>query len=414
MAQQGGQGGGGAPPPPPPAPLLMSPFEGALDLASSEGTRLFIQATKGLEEKHLYDGKPASLGNFLDKVQVRVMTCHWEVIFHITLQDGAPETANLLGDHGRVSLDRVKVVRDARNQGPVTRERQCARMAYVFLMNSITDRALSVASSRYTEINEDGPTLLKVLLSETALGTRMSAFQIKHKLGKLSLKSYSYKVDEMHDDVRCDVKLLHAANETHQDLPLNLFNAYAPAPSEDFQFEVRTLRNEYNRDSTITAEQIMTRIQPVYDDLKSQGKWVTKDPKDAQIVALKAQVQKLENTMGTRLSTDGNTSSTKGQTQSKPKVDDKGKNAKRSPPPQWKFKNPNDDKEMSKDGITYYWCLYHSNPSDRRKKGMWVRHSPSEVCKAKEKAEARKSGSGLQANIAQLDNDADSLLGDQE
>ena len=32
----------------------------------------------------------------------------------------------------------------------------------------------------------------------------------------------------------------------------------------------------------------MSRIQPVYNDLKAQGKWLTKDPKDAQIIMLKA------------------------------------------------------------------------------------------------------------------------------
>ncbi len=75
----------------------------------------------------------------------------------------------------------------------------------------------------------------------------MSAFQIKAQLGKLSLKSYGYKVEEMHADVRKNIKLLKAARETHADLPLNLFNAYESAPSEEFRFEIRSLKHRYNQ-----------------------------------------------------------------------------------------------------------------------------------------------------------------------
>ena len=353
--------------------LLLSPFDAPLDLTTSEGTRLFNTATRGFESEEKYDGSPANLSEFLDKVQVRVMTCRWENIFIMTIEAGGTATANLLDDHGALSLERVKEVRDARNAAAnVTREQQCASMAYIFLMNSIKDRALQLASNRSTEIAKDGPTLLKILLAETATGTRMSAFQIKAQLGKLSLKSYGYKVEEMHADVRKNIKLLKAARETHADLPLNLFNAYESAPSEEFRFEIRSLKHRYNQGEALTGEQIMSTVQPVYDDLKAQGKWITKDPKDAEIIALKAQIQKLEAKMPSKQDNDDKEG--KRAQRGKGKGKGKGKDdKKRRQKPEWYYQNPNNQERMTKDGKNYRWCAPHPNPYDSNSKGIHFR-----------------------------------------
>ena len=170
-----------------------------------------------------------------------------------------------------------------------------ALMLFHFVYNSLGPAAQKKLNTRLAEIDQDGPLLLKTVLDDTFVASTASTFTIKEQFYDLNLKKYRWNVLSLNQDVReKKVDLMaagHATDET--DLIITLFRAYATATNEEFNNAILFWKNEWTSQAFTTAEELMTRADAKYVELKSMGTWGKRSDKDEQIIALTAKVNEL-------------------------------------------------------------------------------------------------------------------------
>lgn len=113
------------------------------------------------------------------------------------------------------------------------------------------------------------------------------------------------------------------------------------------------------------------QAEAIYLDMVEKGQWSQKDPRDENIMALTAMLQKQSNFIAAFT-----VSSFSGVQQKSSTV--LSSSPKWRPIPPWEFQREPGSSMMKKGNQTYYWCSYHYQD------GMWVTHTPNS-CKRREK-----------------------------
>jgi len=361
-------------PPPPPMAIILSPWEGEIDLNTKHGKSLWDEGIKPIETKFTGQGK--DLVRFLALISNQVSKCRW---MNVTTIGGM----NLLTRYGEITREDVIQARAARRAAVVTtlaeaRPQINALMMFHFIYNSLGPAAQKKMNTRLGEIDQDGPLLLKTVLDDTFVASTASTFTIKEQFYDLNLKKYKWNVLSLNQDVReKKVDLMaagHATDET--DLIITLFRAYATATNEEFKNSILFWKNEWTSQAFTTAEELMMRADAKYVELKSMGTWGKRSDKDEQIIALTAKINEL--TKGGP-SKQGNS---------------KSESEKKNQVPKWKY-----DKSLSKgatyerNGKTYHWC---TGPGHQGK-AMWVVHTPG-TCTAQRGGSQPSSNNHSNAN----------------
>jgi len=334
--------------------IIVSPWQQDINLTTKHGSSLWNEGTKPVDEK--FTGQGRDVPRFIALIKNHVSKCYLTGIIMINGK-------NLLSDYGITSLEEVKRARDARNAVIPTTLREAqpkikAQILFHFIYGSLGSLPLRKISTRLEEIQQDGPTLLKVVLVDTFVATQAHTFKIKEQLYDLQLKAFKWNVQTMNQSVREIVVDLQAAGHSfgNDDIMIALFRAYAGSTNDEFKNAVMYWKNEWNNGSLASAEELMVKADGKYDELKKAGTWSKSSEKDEQIIALTARIETLQKevTKGKGTST---SSSQKGA----------GKYA-------WKY-----DRSLSasatyvRDGKTFKWC---TGPG-HNKKAMWVSgHEP--------------------------------------
>ena len=134
-----------APPPPPPrqgggqanaAPILISPWQGTIDLSTKTGKALWDEGIKSLETK--FSGQGKDVVRFLADVHNRVDKCEWHQIITFT------NDQDLLNNWGKITKEEVIQARDDRDLIVVTNLQQArpqinALMMFHFLYDSAAE-----------------------------------------------------------------------------------------------------------------------------------------------------------------------------------------------------------------------------------------------------------------------------------
>jgi hypothetical protein len=341
-----------------PPTILLSPWDGDLDLSQKTGKALWDEGIKPLENK--FSGNGRDLVRFLADVTNRTKKCKWQAQLTIAGK-------NLLTNYGEITIAEVEAARALRLAAPVTsladaRPKVNALMLYFFIYDSLGEVPQKKLSTKLSYIDQDGPLLLKVVLDQTFVATQASTFAIKEKFYALTLKQYKWNVQLLNQDVREKlVDLLAAGNASDEtDILISLFRAYKTATNEEFLHAVDYWKNEWSAGSLITAEALMDKADKKYAELRDLGTWGKRSAKDDQIVALLSQVDALKKQGG------GNAGKGEGK---KPTAGNKKKG------PQWKFdRSASSTNELTKNGKTYKWC---TGPG-HNKTPMWVVHEPGQ------------------------------------
>jgi hypothetical protein len=215
------------------------------------------------------------------------------------------------------------------------------------------------------EIQQDGPTLLKIVLVDTFVATQAHTFKAKEQLYDLQLKAYKHNVQTMNQGVREIMVDLQAAGHSvgNDDIMITLFRAYSGSTNDEFRNSVMYWKNEWNNGSLTSAEELMIKADAKYDELKKAGTWGRSTDKDEQIIALTAKLDSLQKEMVSGKSS--SSTSTDSAPSKKPKMKDA-----------WKYdRSLSATATYSRDGKTYKWC---SGPG-HNKKPMWVcGHEPGQ------------------------------------
>jgi len=241
---------------------------------------------------------------------------------------------------------------------------------YHFIYDSLGPMPQKKIATKLDEIDEDGPTLLKVVLDDTFSAMMITTFSIREKFHELNLKKYRWNVQLLNQDVREKrVDLLAAGMRSDEsDMIFSLFKAYSTSTNEEFKQTITYWKNEYTSGVWTTAEDLMVRAEAKYIELRDLGTWGKKSPKDDQIIALTSKVSELEGSE---------------------KKDGSGKKKNKGKAVVWKL-----DKKLSKtnelqcNDKTYHWCTGPGHGGT----GMWVVHAPG-TCTASKKNKGSKKDS---------------------
>ncbi len=327
--------------------IIVSPWQQDIDLMTKQGSSLWNEGTKPVDEK--FTGQGRDVPRFIALVKNQVSKCYMTEV--ITFNG-----KNLLVDYGTVTLEEVKRARDARNViAPSTiREAQPkikAQMLFHFIYGSLGSLPLRKISTRLDEINQDGPTLLKIVLVDTFVATQAHTFKIKEQLYDLQLKAFKWNVQTMNQSVREIMVDLQAAGHpiNNDDIMIALFRAYSGSSNEEFKNSVMYWKNEWNGLALTSAEELMVKADGKFDELKKAGTWGKTSEKDEQIVALNAKLTTLQKEVASSHS------------QSSP--------ARKQEHYSWKYDRSLSTSEVfNRNGKSYKWC---SGPG-HNKKPMWV------------------------------------------
>ena len=169
-----------------PLMIIVSPWQQDIDLRTKQGSNLWNEGTKPIDEK--FTGQGRDVPRFIAIIKNHVSKCYLTGIIMINGK-------NLLSDYGTMSLEEVKRARDVRNMIIPTTLRQAqskikAQMLFHFIYSSLGSLPLRKISTRLEEIQQDGPTLLKVVLVDTFVATQAHTFKVKEQLYDLQLKAF--------------------------------------------------------------------------------------------------------------------------------------------------------------------------------------------------------------------------------
>jgi len=355
--------------------ILLSPWDGDIDLSTKTGKSLWDEGIKPLENK--FSGNGRDLARFLADVSNRVNKCKWQSL--LTFQG-----KSLLTQFGEVKMQDVLIEKARRDQiVPTTlteaRPKMNALMMYYFLYESLGETPQKKLSTKLAGIDQDGPLLLKTVLDQTFVATQASTFAIKERFYELSLKKYKWNVQSLNQDVREKLADLiaagHASDET--DILISLFRAYKTATNEEFLHTVDYWKNEWNAGAFNSAEQLMDKADKKFVELRDLGTWGKRSDKDDQIIALNAQVEALKHGGGNR---------SKNEVKNQTSASNLG-NKKKAP--KWKYdRSLSSGSELKKNNKLYKWC---SGPGHNGV-GMWVTHEPGQCTRTHQGNAPNKKG----------------------
>jgi hypothetical protein len=362
---------------PPPAPIFfaLSPAlatNATLDYRTGEGMKMYGKAIAPLDV--LFSGDAALLRLFLSKVRQRATQSGWTGILQVT-QGGVQ--MSFIENYGQITLESIRL-QAAALETSNDRGTQNSSQMYQFLITSVTDELLGrVISQResYTSATgfEDGPSLLKVIVTISHVDTRAQAGYIRQCLARLSITiltpEYNCNIQKINEHVAVLEEGLHARGETSQDTMMNVNTAYMACKDADF---VRHAKDEYGRweqGATMTLlKGYMASCLVKYKTLKMKGLWEAPSPEQEQIIALTAAVSSLKTKAASKV---GNKTKTGSSDKSNKKTDKVPSRTRNAGIFAWKDVPPGAGEATTKvfNEKTYYWCTHHPSP-------MWALHNP--------------------------------------
>jgi len=338
-----------------------------INFASSEGAKLYKAATTPLPLK--IECKPSTLKPFLAMLAIRVRTCGWDNLLRIPINPLHPNgpTKHLLHDYGHISLAYLREYVETYAQQQ-TRKNQDTDMLYVCLYNSLSETALAKIALYQEEYHThttipSGVLLLKIIIRESHNDTNATTTFIRQRLSSLDtyIKTIDSDIGKFNQYVQDQLQSLHARGQDTYDLLSNLFKGYKAASDRDFVAYIRHKENEYNEGKDITPQYLMQLAVNRYYTMKEGGTWNSPTEEQTEIIALKAQLKKLQKVTKTRENTKG------------------ANNNQSRRHPIWKTKQPKTNEPTTKKvkGKIYHWCPTHK---------LWTIHDPKE-CKGIAKRE---------------------------
>jgi YHS domain-containing protein len=390
------------------SPALAS--NALLNYKTGEGIKIYGKATSPLDI--LYDGDSGALRLFLFKVQQRSTKFGWSSILRIQ-QTG--QSFNFFESYGQVTITSIRA-QAMTIETANSRDTQNSSQMYDFLIASITDGMLAKVMSRRETFTsaagfQDGPSLLKVIVTIAHVDTRAQAGYIRKCLARLHLTiltpEYNCDIQKFNEHIVVLEEGLAARGESSQDILMNVQDAYMACKDADF---VRHAKDEYSKweqGAPITLQDYMDSALTKYKTLKMKGLWEAPSPEQEQIIALTAAFSSLKaKTSRTKDPKD------KGPGKKKP-GDGKDKGPRRNKGAfAWKDVAPKSgEKTKTFKGKTYYWCTNHEH-------SQWTLHNPDSfpnLCKghpnyAAMEAKWKASGGGEAAESSEAVSAADIKL----
>ena len=321
---------------------------------AGKGGKIYSATTEAL--KTPFDLTSENLQVFLEKVSERASVYNWTDILNIP--DGAGVQQNLITNFGLLSLEQCRD-HAATYINTATRDAQNTGMLFMFLKASITDEARMMVMSHVDEYTvqgkPSGTCLLKVLIGKSTVDTIATVYILRKSIANLGSKMHEFNsnIKLFNQYVGQIRQSLFAHGESTPELMMNLFEGYAQTGDADFVRYIQSIRDT-NDDGRhpVTVETLMMLAINKYEVSMTHGTWTLTETKDAQIIALKAELEKKKKGKGNQ--------------------NDDNRFA-------WKLIPPAEGDKTSKmwNKKKYHWCPKHD---------AWTVHTP-EACNLPAKSE---------------------------
>jgi hypothetical protein len=327
-----------------------------LDYKTSEGIKIYGKATSPLDS--LFDGDSGALRLFLSKVQQRATQFGWTPILQI---DQGGTILSFIENYGQITINSIKAAA-AIHVAANDRNTQNSSQMYTLLITSITDVLLGKVISQKEHYKstagfQDGPSLLKVIVTILQVDTRAQAGYIRQCLARLSIviltPEYNCNIQKINEYVVVLEEGLAARGESSQDTMMNVQAAYMVCKDADFVRHAKDEYSEWEQGDPMT--------------LKMKGLWEAPSPEQEQIIALTAAISSLKTK-----SSKTKDNRTGGRSKKDATEVGKGGPRKNDGDFAWKDVAPKEGESKKKvvKGKIYYWCTHHTN-------SMWALHNPN-------------------------------------
>jgi hypothetical protein len=363
--------GAGSVLPPPPRPMFaLNPGQVTMttiiDYSSSEGQRVFREATKSLfSESNKFALNADRIQSFLQTLKARGSLNGWNFdVSTGTTARGGPYK-NLVDSYGELTLEQIRFTVEHEIQGRNIRRRQTDNMMHACILASLTEQAAAVVFLKINEYKapngeDSGLLLLKLVISESTLETKST---VNHLWGKLTtglpgiMAGHSNNIQLFNRDVKVIQEDLRARGQNPDNILPQLFSTYYSCEGTNSPLGrfIEFLENSYNSGVNLTANDLMFKVEEKYKELKER-QLVQGAKKDDDIIALKAELESIKKTPKRNSS---------GET---------GGESNKQKKTKWMFVKPKDGEPKSKKvgDKDYHWC----DGKDDSHKPKWVRHHP--------------------------------------
>jgi hypothetical protein len=355
--------------PAPPAAAAFSLTPGVVnmqapwDYSTSEGIKLFFQSTAAV--KPLYDGTETSLKMFLKSIDAKAKTFGWDSsILRVDDDNGNPR--DLIKHYGALTIDNVQA-KAATYIGTDTRAAQSSAQLATCLGGSIVESTLMkllLRASEYTVLGvEDGPCMLRTLISVVSVETRATIGTVRTALKNLPILMHEVDSDitEFNTKVGHYIDKLNANDYTCEDLLTHLFEGYQTATDEVFVKYIKDKEDRWEDGTIVTLEAaaLMRLAEEKFKTMKLKKLWNGTTKEEANIIAMKAEVQEMTEIAALRAEVAAL------RNNDTDKKHSRNRNGGKKDTGEWEWKNVaptgSQPKEKTFKNKVYIYCMFHGD-----------------------------------------------------
>jgi hypothetical protein len=388
--------------------------EDIIDYKTKQGSQIFENGCKALDDKALTDGFNMSMSQsvvFVEALQRKCSVMGWNQgtkgITSFINKDG--KTIDLIKQYGQIDEATLKTQCETfckpGQANAQTRAKQNNTMMAICLMKTLTAGAqakLLACRSEFTfDDVEYAPMMYKIIMRLTTMDSVATTQSLRENLNNLATFAATVQgdVDKIHEEFDKNYSQIIARGATVDDPIQILFDAYNAVPCYNFKKYIESQENDYldGKLAGITHDALRKMAKSKFDWLVNKKKWGARSPDDDKIVAMAAEIHKLKGQLKldpklSQIAGGGNDDKDGGKKRAKKNKKDTSNKRKQKEDEAWKKVPPKDgDPKTKKHGeLTFNWCIHHM---------AWTVHKPSECKLGKKMAEEQKSSAKAHSAI---------------
>ena len=401
------------------------PLQGDFNPGSKLGKDIFLEKTKGLPESERIPWTKANATRLLRYFRAREKHMHSciDIPIEFNANGTVKKTANLLSQYRLITLTdcqraahgryhnaiaatanipaapfQLKALDPANNQADKAQfyKKVASNVVAKIVENGVSvssfeDLMLKKSAFMYQnptskEIEFDGPTMLFLILNKVDPETVVGLDTVEEKIETAKLSDFKNDVDAMLTDMETNQQIL---KDNHQPISETRYRKFVlkalqSGPNARFnEFIERIIGDTQSGIGAMahySADEIITAARTRYNNMDEQGVWDQVDPREAQIMALATEVQKMRDVHAKALASiadapAAHATSTTRQDEDRAAFKERRTDDKYiSGLPRWRATKTKGDK-VEVNGKTYWWCPHHKHP-DGHWDGLYVQHPP--------------------------------------
>ena len=112
----------------------------------------------------------------------------------------------------------------------------------------------------------DGPTILRILMQTCNPSTRVGISELKEELRGANSAKFGYNILKLTDFMSSKYREIKEKGHGHEDMILDVFNAFKTVPNPDFAAHVRDERKKWELGGDKDVDLIMSEALVIYNN----------------------------------------------------------------------------------------------------------------------------------------------------